>query len=97
MSISIEGMNETSDFETSLERLKDVEPQDNWTEEDWKHFETIKLALKKQIPQKYAVWNGQCCCPNCNVMFGNYDDFKLLKSCKMDYCKFCGQALDWKD
>jgi hypothetical protein len=54
-------------------------------------------ALEKQIPRKYEVWNGQCCCPNCNVMFGNYDDLKLLKSWKMDYCKFCGQALDWSD
>ncbi len=57
----------------------------------------MQKALEKQIPKKYEVWNGQCSCPNCNVLFGNYDDFKLLKSWKMDYCKFCGQALDWGD
>lgn len=57
----------------------------------------IQKAFEKQIPKKYEVWNGQCSCPNCNVMFGNYDDLKLLKSWKMDYCKFCGQALDWSD
>lgn len=86
-----------TNFEISLERLKEVESQDNWTEADWTHFKTIKLALEKQMPKKYEIWNGQCCCPNCNVMFGNYDDLKLLKSWKMDYCKFCGQALDWSN
>lgn len=57
----------------------------------------MQKSLEKQIPKKYEVWNGQCSCPHCNVMFGNYDDLKLLKSWKMDYCKFCGQALDWSD
>ena len=94
MSISIEGMNETSDFETSLERLKDVEPQDNWTEEDWKHFKTIKLALKKQIPQKplnkTAEYNGEYGeCPCCKHSVSDYDNFRV--------CSQCGQALDWKD
>ena len=84
-----------TNFEISLERLRYVEPQDSWTEADWTHFKTVRKALERQIPKKYEVWNGQCSCPNCNVMFGNYDDLKLLKSWKMDYCKFCGQALDW--
>ena len=60
-------------------------------------FEVAIEALEKQMPKKYEIWNGQCCCPNCNVMFGNYDDLKLLKSWKMDYCKFCGQTIDWSD
>ena len=60
-------------------------------------YYAVVEALEKQMQKKYEIWNGQCCCPNCNVMFGNYDDLKLLKSWKMDYCKFCGQAIDWSD
>lgn len=33
-------------FEISLERLKDVEPQDNWTDEDYEHIKTIREALE---------------------------------------------------
>lgn len=33
-------------FEISLERLKDVEPQDNWTEADYEHIKTIREALE---------------------------------------------------
>lgn len=54
-------------------------------------------ALAKQTPKKYEVWNGQCCCPNCEVLFGDYKTLKSLISWKMDYCKYCGQALDWSD
>lgn len=34
-------------FEKALDRIvKNVEPQDNWTEEDLEHFRTIKDALE---------------------------------------------------
>ena len=59
--------------------------------------EFVEEAVKKQIPKKYEVWNGQCSCPKCHILFGSYDTLKTLISWKMDYCKFCGQALDWSD
>lgn len=54
-------------------------------------------AIKKQIPKKIEIWNGQCACPNCNKLFGSYAQLKTLIHWEMPYCKFCGQALDWSD
>lgn len=54
-------------------------------------------ALEKQIPKKFEVWNGNCCCPACNKLFGTYTQFKTLIHWEMPYCKYCGQALDWSD
>ncbi len=58
---------------------------------------TAIKALEKQIPKKFEIWNGQCYCPNCNKLFGNYSQLKTLIHWEMPYCKFCGQALDWSD
>lgn len=57
----------------------------------------ILVALKKQIPERYELWNGQCCCPNCKKMFGPSLQLNLLRYWGMPYCKFCGQALIWDD
>ena len=54
-------------------------------------------ALEKQIPKKFEVWNGNCCCPACNKLFGAYTQLKTLIHWEMPYCKFCGQAIDWSD
>ena len=56
-----------------------------------------KKALEKQIPKKYELWNNQCSCPTCKKLFGSYDQLKTLIHWEMPYCKFCGQALIWKD
>lgn len=53
------------------------------------------FALKKQTPQKYEVFNGRCSCPNCHYFFGNEETLKKLLHWDMQYCKNCGQALDW--
>lgn len=88
-----------TDFEISLERLKDVEPQDNWTEADWTHFKTIKLALEKQTPKEHhhtRVVNIFCrmrqsICPECLSMINTAEN-EYPK-----FCTWCGQALDWSD
>lgn len=88
-----------TDFEISLERLKDVEPQDNWTEADWTHFKTIKLALEKQTPKEHhhtRVINIFCLmrqsiCPECLSMINTAEN-EYPK-----FCTWCGQALDWGD
>ncbi len=91
-----------TDFEISLARLKDVEPQDNWTEADWTHFKTIKKALEKQIPKKptmkamsgfeYQV-AAKLVCLTCGNAVINYWN----KSVNPPHCMMCGQALDWSD
>ena len=57
---------------------------------------TIK-ALEKTKPRQIENWNNQACCPNCQKLFGNIDYIKKLVVWEMNYCKYCGQALDWKD
>ena len=58
------------------------------------HDESIELAvdaLRKQIPQKLIVTTSTKRCPSCNKQLTN-------KGCihsKYNYCKWCGQALDW--
>lgn len=51
--------------------------------------------IEKQIPKKYEIWNGQDCCPACKALFGSDETRKRLIHWEMDYCKYCGQALDW--
>ena len=60
-------------------------------------LKVAKTAIEKQIPKKFELWNGQCSCPNCNKLFGNYSQLKTLIHWEMPFCKFCGQALDWSD
>lgn len=54
-------------------------------------------ASEKQIPKKVEIWNGQATCPNCKKLYGNMVDIKQLHPASWDfeYCKHCGQRLDW--
>lgn len=82
-----------NEFEKSRDRIvKWVEPQDNWTEEDWEHYRTVIKALDKQIPKKVNKFfkapdgylsNGDC--PSCKE---RVDEGTM-------YCEACGQAIDW--
>lgn len=53
-------------------------------------------AVEKQVPKKIELFNGQCSCPNCKRLFGNYSQLRNLICWEMSYCKYCGQALDWR-
>ena len=59
-------------------------------------FKIILSAVQKQIPKKLELFNGQACCPECEVLFGNSKDLKLLDK-PFSYCKCCGQALDFNN
>ena len=61
------------------------------------YFETAIEALEKQLPKKVEIWNGQATCPNCKKLYGNMVDIKQLHPASWDfeYCKHCGQRLDW--
>lgn len=52
-------------------------------------FEKVIQALEKQVPQKPLAFRADYKCPICDktFMFGN--------SIKPNYCKRCGQKLDW--
>lgn len=72
--------------------------QDNsQLEEDIDIYETAIEALEKQLPKKVEIWNGQATCPNCKKLYGNMVDIKQLHPASWDfeYCKHCGQRLDW--
>lgn len=57
--------------------------------------EFVNDAVEKQIKKKIEVWNGQASCPCCNKLFGEMKIINNLISWDMDYCKWCGQKLDW--
>ena len=60
-------------------------------------LDTAIEALEKQLPKKVEIWNGQATCPNCKKLYGNMVDIKQLHPASWDfeYCKHCGQRLDW--
>ena len=90
-----------TDFEISLERLKDVEPQDDWTEADRTHLKTIKLALEKQILKKVtheATLLRCCTCPTCKNVADKFEKWgESTVRITYNHCQICGQALDWSD
>ena len=62
---------------------------------------TIASALAKQVPKKVtheATLYKCCTCPTCKNVVDEHTDF-LDKRVRVtvQYCKFCGQALDWSD
>lgn len=62
-------------------------------------YKTAIEALEKQLPKKVEIWNGQATCPNCKKLYGNMVDIKQLNPASWDfeYCKHCGQRLDWSE
>lgn len=67
------------------------------TSSDMEHLATIFEALEKQIPQKVeekrevedeAFYNIDFLCPACETA-------TIGQPYKPNYCKHCGQALDW--
>ena len=74
--------------------------RDDFDEVFEQDIEALKVgiaALEKQVPKKYELFLGQDLCPTCNNTFGSDAIRKTLSSWKMDYCQYCGQALDWSD
>lgn len=54
-------------------------------------------AIEKQIPNKVEIWNGQASCPKCKKLYGNMTDIKRIHCLDFDYCKHCGQKLNWEE
>ena len=77
--------------------LESQKPEDAGYYLQLEHEKLVLDALEKQMPKHYELWNGQCCCPNCKKLFGSSLQLELLRYWDMPYCKFCGQALIWKD
>ena len=61
----------------------------------------VKEALEKQIPKKVtheATLYHCCTCPTCKNVIDEFTDFTGKKyRVTVQYCKFCGQKLDWSD
>lgn len=68
-----------------------------WAKDTIENSTIIIEALEKQLPKKVEIWNGQATCPNCKKLYGNMVDIKQLHPASWDfeYCKHCGQRLDW--
>ena len=60
-------------------------------------------ALERQVPKKptHEASIYKCCtCPNCKNVVDEFIEFVPIQPkvrVTTDYCKFCGQALDWSD
>lgn len=70
-----------------------------YRDEDKYEYEMAQLAIKaleKQISMKpktnrVDLETTYCKCPSCNITT------VLYRNCIMNYCKECGQKLDWSD
>ena len=62
---------------------------------------TAISALEKLIPKKvtHEASIFKCCtCPHCKNVVDEYTDFEGQKvRVTYDFCRLCGQALDWSD
>jgi hypothetical protein len=85
-------------YSESLSRIKrNVNPK-FWNAEDIEHYNNIVNAIEKQMPKKPIVYKeydtGRVVgyvCPKCNcdeIYSGIY---------RYDYCRDCGQAIDWSE
>lgn len=64
-------------------------------QENYSYMYRVQEALEKQIPKKPS-YNGQNhFCLNCErVIFRHIGH---TRNGAIDYCPFCGQAIDWSD
>lgn len=75
----------------AIEILTNAIQNDSMTAEQDIALAMAQKALEKQIPQKPLDYRADYKCPICDkiFMFGN--------SIKPNYCKKCGQRLDWSE
>ena len=72
-----------SRFQVSLNRVKQVIPQDSWSEADLEHIQTVIEALDRQIPTSLKLRpDGIYGCSYCGS----------LVSSGANFCGLCGQA-----
>lgn len=79
-------------IQETIEFLEKKKRHDPYSREE---YDTAIESCRKQISRKIEIWNGQCMCPECNGLYGNYTTMKTLLTWEMPYCKWCGQKLDW--
>lgn len=77
-------------------QIEDKKNDCKFTEGDYKANEMAIQALEKQIPKKpktnrVDLETTYCKCLSCNITT------VLYRNCIMNYCKECGQKLDWSD
>lgn len=92
-------------YQEALKIFENVRPQKNRIIIE--ALNTIKTAVKKQIPQKpitETVNHGisvsgeydidfNYLCPNCNTVVGDYE----IGDAYYKFCPDCGKALDWSE
>ena len=65
-------------------------------------YNTIKELVDKETPTKVthqATIHSCCTCPNCLNVVDEFEEDYLGRRVRItfDYCRFCGQKLDWGD
>lgn len=84
------------------EELQDMKSNYFEALSDWRQYRKIgtleecRTAREKQIPKKPKTNRVDsetiyCKCPSCNITT------VLYRNCIMNYCKECGQKLDWSE
>ena len=87
----------------ALEMLNDVEFSEKYQgkQEYTDMLLFCKEALEKQIPKKltHEATLYRCfTCPTCKNVIDEFTDFTGERyRVTVQYCKFCGHALDWSD
>ena len=65
---------------------------------DMSEFDFVWMAVEKQIPKKPIVkrysWWADYHCPKCEKIITDSEEDKFEEN---QYCRYCGQRLDWSD
>lgn len=82
-----------------LEEVK--QPDDAGYYLQLEHEKFVLECVEKQIPKKVtheASLYSCCTCPDCKNVIDEFTEFAgKTARVTVQYCKFCGQALDWSD
>ena len=83
----------------ALEIITNIVQRQNVTKENDLALSIAQKALEKQIPKKpvlqeYDFFDVRLVCPKCKKPIVN---LKNQTEYKLNFCHYCGQALDWSD
>lgn len=78
-------------FKEEIESLK-YDDRIDWKEQE-EATDMVIFALEKQIPKKLKLTTSTRRCPICNKQMSGIRNLHP----QIRYCKWCGQAIDWKE
>ena len=83
------------------EVLDNLEEYGDYELYNYVKYSVFKELVDKETPKKVthqATIHSCCTCPNCLNVIDEFEDFRGQRvRDTFDYCRFCGQKIDWSN